>query len=110
MKKTIIMAVCATTLLLCYCGRAQTNAAIELIEEFPVLPAIKDADPQVRSYRTFRVPIRLVVKRTPDRIGISVDMTSLETVDIKVGSKMLAAFRHRITIVAGNKRLVVAVG
>lgn len=77
MKTTIFIAICAASMCCCGSGIAEPNAPVAAAPLFPVEPPIKDADPQVRSNRTFQVPTRLIVKRTPERIEVSVDMNSL---------------------------------
>jgi hypothetical protein len=71
---------------------------------FPEYPPINDADPQVRSKRTFQVPTRLVVKRTPEGIEYSVETNSLETIEIEVGQKMVFGVKHQAFVVSGNHR------
>jgi hypothetical protein len=71
---------------------------------FPSHPAIKDADPRVRSTRTFQVPTQLIVRREPERIGISVDTNSLDAVELKVGHKMVTGFKHEIFVISGGQR------
>ena len=56
---------------------------------FPSYPPIRDADPQVREKRKFQVPARLIVVRSEDRIAVSVDMKSLEEIELECGSRVL---------------------
>jgi hypothetical protein len=71
---------------------------------FPSHPPIKDANPDVRTKRTFQVPIRLDVKRSDKRIDISVDASSLETIELDVGHKLVTGFKHEMFVVSGGKR------
>jgi hypothetical protein len=71
---------------------------------FPLYPPIEDANPEVRTKRTFQVPTRLEVKRTANRISVSVDPNSLETIELGVGQKMVAGFKHETFVVSAGKR------
>lgn len=73
---------------------------------FPSYPPIRDADPQVREKRKFQVPARLIVVRSEDRIAVSVDMKSLEEIELEVGYKMVVGFKHQTFVVSeGRKKL-----
>ncbi len=71
---------------------------------FPSYPPIRDANPQIRSKQRFQVPTRLIVERTTERIEISVDANSLETIEREVGRKMVTGFKHDTFIVWEEQR------
>jgi len=77
---------------------------------FPVYPPIQDADPQVRERRIVRVPTRLIVELSPQRIGVSVDESSLAEVEISVGHKMVVGFKHSILVVSEKEKKRVSGG
>ncbi len=103
MKTTICILLCVATL-----GGACTNVsdsnAPSIQPGFPSSPPIKDADPQIRSDQSFQVPTRLIVKRTPEQIEVSVDTNSLETIELKVGRKMVTGFKNEMFVVSGDQR------
>lgn len=82
-------------------GVSGTNAPP--VPLFPFYPPIRDADPQVRSNRTLRVPTKLIVRRTHERIEVSADMKSLQSIDLKVGDKMVTGFKYHGSIVSSGR-------
>lgn len=71
---------------------------------FPSYPPIRDANPQVREKRKFQVPARLIVMRSEDRIAVSVDMKSLNEIELEVGYKMVVGFKRQLFVVSQGKR------
>ena len=71
---------------------------------FPSYPPIRDADPQVREKRKFQVPARLIVIRSEDRIAVSVDMKSLEEIELEVGYKMIVGFKSQTFVVTEGRQ------
>lgn len=103
MRTTICIMLCVATLGCAHKSIPETDLP-PMQPGFPSYPPIRDADPQVRSKRTFQVPTRLIVKRTPERIEISVDTNSLEAIKLKIGQKMVAGFKHDTFVVSGDQR------
>lgn len=64
-------------------------------EHFPAPTPIKDADPSVRITQTIQVPTQLAVRRTTDRLSVSIsgDEKSFEDAKIEVGSKMVTGMQ-----------------
>jgi hypothetical protein len=77
---------------------------------FPTLPPVADANPNVREKRVFRVPTRLIVERSKNKIAVSVDMDSLEQIEIPVGHKMICAFKHEFSVESRKEKKVYSSG
>ena len=78
--------------------------------DFPSFPPVKDADPEIRREQIFEIPTRLIVKRTSEKIDVSVDMDSFKTVRIEVGHKMIVGFKHDIFVISEGTKKHVASG
>ena len=103
MKMTIAILVLTFTVGCASSSISETNTPA-IHPGFPSYPPIKDANPNIRTKRTFQVPTRLDVKRIAERIDVSVDTNSLETLELDVGDKMVAGFKHEMFVVSGDKR------
>jgi hypothetical protein len=70
---------------------------------FPVLPPIPNADPSNRREKIFRLPTRLQVERTDDKISVAVDPGSLKAVKLGVGANMVTGLEHEMVVYRGDK-------
>ena len=105
MRTTILLLTC---LLVAGCasGSGRESSQDRPALGFPSYPPIRDADPQAREKRKFQVPTRLIVIRSEDRIAVSVDMKSLEEIELEVGYKMVVGFKtQRFVVSEGRKKL-----
>ena len=75
--------------------------------KFPSYPPSADADPSVRHEVVVPMPTRLRVERTPDRISVGFDITSVQSVRITVGKLMTIGVKYeRRVYAAGDPRPV----
>jgi hypothetical protein len=84
-------------------GGADQGVSHVAIGGFPVLPPVQDADPSIRREKGFRLPTRLLVRRTDNRISVGVDPDSLQPVNLKVGAKMVTGFHHELSVYRKGK-------
>ena len=70
---------------------------------FPILAPIANADPSIRRKTQFRLPTRLRVERTEDRISVAVDPDSLQPVELAVGVNMVTGLRDELRVQQGDK-------
>ncbi len=67
-------------------------------------PPIRDANPLVREKRKFQVPARLIVIRSEGKIAVSVDMKSLNEIELEVGHKMVTGLKHQMFAVSQGQK------
>lgn len=105
MRTTILLVICLVVAG-CASGGGPESSRERPFPGFPSYPPIPGADPQVREKRKFQAPTRLIVIRSEDQIAVSVDVKSLEEIELEVGYKMVVGFKHQTFVVSqGRKKL-----
>jgi hypothetical protein len=77
---------------------------------FPSYPPIHDANPQVRQRQKFQVPTQLIITQQEDKIAVSIDMDSIEEIELEVGHKMVTGLRHQLFVVSQGKKKLCSSG
>ena len=70
---------------------------------FPELAPIANADPSIRHPKKFQVPTRLLIERTDEKMSVTVDMDSLEPLELDVGANMVTGFKQQLFVYRDNK-------
>jgi hypothetical protein len=87
-------------------GGADQGVSHVAFAGFPVLPPVPNADPSIRRPKEFRLPTRLLVKRTDDQMAVGVDPASLKLVKVEVGANMITGLTHELLVYRGDQLVV----